>query len=44
MSRDPAKSRPLSENVKRMESRICPGTFLADHKAVCFDLNRVKLA
>ena len=27
-----------------LESRICPGTYLPSHKAVCFDLNRVKLA
>ena len=27
-----------------LESRICPGTYIPNHKAVCFDLNRVKLA
>ena len=26
------------------ESRICPGTYLPNHKAVYFDLNRVILA
>lgn len=26
------------------KSRICPGTYLPNHRAVCFDLNRVKLA
>jgi hypothetical protein len=26
------------------ETRICPGTFLPNHKAVCFDLNLVRLA
>ena len=42
--------RRLLQNIRNnmgwagMETRICPGNFLADHKAVCFDLNRVKLA
>ena len=26
------------------ENRICTGTFLPNHKAICFDLNRVKHA
>lgn len=42
--------RKLLQNIRTnmrwtgMESRICPGTYLPSHKAVCFDLNRVKLA
>ena len=42
--------RKLLQNIRTnmgwvdTESRICPGTYLPNHKAVCFDLNRVKLA
>lgn len=27
-----------------MSARVCPGTYLAHHKAVCFDLSRTRLA
>lgn len=42
--------RKLLQNIRNnmgwadSETRICPGTFLPNHKAVCFDLNRVKHA
>ena len=42
--------RKLLQNIRTnmgigdLETRICPGTFLPTHKAVCFDLNRIKLA
>lgn len=42
--------RKLLQNIRTnmgwedKETRICPGTFLPAHKAVCFDLNLVRLA
>ena len=42
--------RKLLQNIRTnmgwedKKTRICPGTFLPTHKAVCFDLNLVRLA
>jgi hypothetical protein len=42
--------RKLLQNIRTnmgwedRENKLCPGTFLPHHKAVCFDLNRVKTA
>lgn len=41
--------RKLLQNIRinmgwaDMKSRICPGNYLPDHRAVCFDLSRAKL-